>query len=89
VEGASHKAVIVNLSLKGAYLSAKILPPSGSIITIVIPPPAVNKDLVFSGTVTRGTWVTSEQGRLGRFGIRFGITPPELMLLISKLYACN
>lgn len=86
-EGVSHKAVIVDLSLKGAYISAKSLPPNGSTITVVIQPPAVKKEFAFNATVTRGTWATSENGKLGRFGIRFGSAFPDLMMLIRELYS--
>jgi hypothetical protein len=85
-DGVVHKAVIVDLSLKGAFFSAKILPPNGSTVSFTIPPPAVKKELVFTGTVIRGTWVTSDHGKLGRFGIRFGAHSTDLLKLISKLH---
>jgi hypothetical protein len=85
VGGVDHKAVIVDLSMKGAFLSCNILPPGGSTITVTIRPPAVKKQLVFTGTVIRGTWVTSDHGRLGRFGIRFDAHSTDILLLISKL----
>jgi hypothetical protein len=86
-EGVSQKAVIVNLSLKGAFISAQILPPTGNTITVTLGPPAVKKKIVFSGTVTRGTWANSEQGKISRFGIRFGTIPLDLMGLINSLNA--
>jgi hypothetical protein len=84
-EGVSQKAVIVNLSLKGAFLSAKSLPPNGSTITVALNPPAAKKEIIFSGTVTRGTWAASEQGKISRFGIRFGTLPLDLIALINTL----
>jgi hypothetical protein len=84
-EGVSQKAVIVNLSLKGAFLSAKALPPNGTTITVVMSPPVVKKEVIFSGTVTRGTWANSEQGKISRFGIRFGTLPLDLIALITSL----
>jgi hypothetical protein len=87
VDGAEHKAVIVDLSMKGAFLSSKILPRNGSTVTVAIQPPAVKKELVFTGTVIRGTRVTSDHGELGRFGIRFGSNSTDLLMLISKLYS--
>jgi hypothetical protein len=84
-EGVSQKAVIVNLSLKGAYLSAKALPPNGTTITVALNPPAARKEILFSGTVTRGTWANSEQGKISRFGIRFGTLPLDLIVLINSL----
>jgi hypothetical protein len=83
--GVSQKAVIVNLSLKGAFLSAKALPPNGTTISVVMTPPVVKKEIMFSGTVTRGTWASSEQGKIGRFGIRFGALPLDLFALINSL----
>jgi len=87
IDGVSHKGVIVDLSLRGAYLSAKHLPPNGSDITVKIQPPAVKRDLVFDGKVIRGTWAMSEQGKLGRFGVRFSSPPPDLIPVISKLHS--
>ena len=87
IDGVSHKAVIVDLSMKGAFLSTKILPPNGSTVTVSIKPPAVKKELMFTGTVTRGTWVTSDHGKLGRFGVRFGTHPTDLLMLVSKLHS--
>ena len=84
--GTRHDAVIVDLSLKGAYLSSEFLPSSGSTITVVIQPPAVKKTLSFDGTVLRGTWVMTEHGKRGRFGVRFAGTSPDLLTLIGKLH---
>jgi hypothetical protein len=84
-DGKNHKAVMVDLSMKGAFLSSKILPPDGSTVTVTIKPPIVKKELVFTSTVTRGTWVSSDHGKLGRFGIRFDAHSTEFLMLISKL----
>ena len=86
-EGNRHPATIIDLSLKGAFLSSSCLPPNGSNIVVEIQQPGVKKDLVFDGTVTRGTWVTSDHGKRGRFGIRFGNAPIGLLALISKLHS--
>jgi hypothetical protein len=83
-EGVTHKAVIVDLSLKGAFLSAAFLPPNGSIITVTLNSPVTQKKLVFDGTVLRGTRVMSDHGKRGRFGIRFSYAPVNLIPLISK-----
>lgn len=78
--------VIVDLSLKGAFISSKFLPANGSTVTVEIVPPAVKKPLSFQSTVLRGTWVMSEQGKMGRFGIRFDGSNPDLMLLVAGLH---
>ena len=84
-EGKRHEAVIINLSMKGAFLSSPAMPPNGSNIIVEIRQPGVKKDLVFDGTVLRGTWVNSDHGKLGRFGIRVANAPIGLLALISKL----
>lgn len=86
-EGVSHDAVIVDLSLKGAFLSSKFLPPNGSTITVEIKPPAVKKPVSFDSKVLRGTWVMSDQGKRGRFGIRYSASNPELLVLIGRLHS--
>jgi len=83
-EGVKHKAVIVDLSLKGALFSAAVLPPNGSIITITLNSPGTSKALVFDGTVLRGTWLMTDHGKRGRFGIRFARTPIDLIAMIVK-----
>jgi len=85
LDGVSHEAVIIDMSLKGAYLSSKILPPNNTTITVFVNPPAVKKETKFTGTVIRGAWAMSEHGKLGRFGVRFGATPLDLIGLISTL----
>jgi hypothetical protein len=82
-----YAAVIVDLSMKGAFLSSTFLPPTGSTITIELGPPAVKKPILFDCTVLRGTWVMSDQGKRGRFSIRFAGSNPELMLLISRIHS--
>jgi hypothetical protein len=84
LEGTRHEAVIVDLSMKGALLSSKFLPKTGSTISIAINPPAVRKMLSIDCTVLRGTWVMADQGKRSRFSIRFEGAGPELLLLISK-----
>jgi hypothetical protein len=83
-EGVTHKAVMVVLSLKGAYFSAEFLPPKGSIITVTLNSPVTQKPLVFDGTVMRGTWSMSDHGKRGRFGIRFSYTPVDLIALLTS-----
>ncbi|MDM7995022.1 MAG: PilZ domain-containing protein [Acidobacteriota bacterium] len=81
-----YDGVIVNLSLKGAFISSKFLPPEGSTVTVELKPPAVKKPLSFQSTVLRGTWAMSEHGKMGRFGIRFDVSNPDLMLLVARLH---
>ena len=83
-EGVTHKAVIVDLSLKGAFFSAAFLPPKDSTITVTLNSPVTQKALVFDGTVIRGTWVMSDHGKRGRFGIRFTYAPFDLIALITR-----
>jgi len=81
-----YDGVIVNLSLQGAFISSKFLPPDGSTVTVELRPPSVKKPLSFQSTVLRGTWAMSEHGKMGRFGIRFDVSNPELMLLVAGLH---
>ena len=82
-EGVIHKAVIVDLSLKGAYFSASYLPPNNAAITVTLSPPVTKKQLVFDGKVIRGTWAMSDHGKRGRFGINFAYTPVDLIPLMN------
>jgi hypothetical protein len=84
-EGVIHKAVMVDLSLKGAHFSATFLPPNGSTISVTLNSPVTQKPLAFDGTVIRGTWVMSDQGKRGRFGIRLVSAPAGLIPLITSV----
>lgn len=84
-EGVNHKAVMVDLSLKGAFFSATFLPPNNSVVTVTLNPPAAPKPLVFEGTVIRGTWAMSDHGKRGRFGIKFAYAPPSFIALLRAV----
>ena len=84
-EGVCYKAVVVDLSLRGALLSSKYLPPKGIHVTVTMQPPHVKKTLTLEGKVIRGGWGMSEHGELGRFGIQFSHSSLDLIELISKL----
>ena len=84
-EGVSREGVIVDLSLKGAFLSAKFLPPKDSDVTITLRTPLLKRDLILTGKVVRGNWGMSDHGELGRFGIRFSYSPLDLIEAINKL----
>jgi hypothetical protein len=85
LEGVSREAVAIDLSLKGALLSSKIMPPIGAEITIILRPPGLKNGLRLEARVVRGGWGISDHGAIGKFGIRFRNTPPELMHLINKM----
>ncbi len=80
-----HKAVIVDISLRGAFLSSKILPPKGSLIKISLQSTALAKPLTLDGEVLRGETGWTEHGRAGRFAIRFLRPDTELIGLIKAL----
>jgi hypothetical protein len=84
-EGVTHKAVMVDLSLKGAFFSATFLPPKDSLITVTLNSPVAKKPLVLDGTVIRGTWAMSDHGRRSRFGINFRYAPADLIALITTV----
>jgi hypothetical protein len=84
-EGVSHEGVIVDLSLKGAFLSSRWLPPQGSNVASTLQTPLLKKILILEGKVLRGHWIMSDHGKMSRFGIRFSHTPLDLIELINKL----
>jgi hypothetical protein len=84
-EGVTHKAVMVDLSLKGAFFSATFMPPQNSTVTVTLNSPVTRKPLVFDGKVIRGTWAMSDHGKRGRFGINFTYAPAGLIALMSAV----
>ncbi len=92
-ENVTRQAVIVDLSLNGAFLSSKSLPPKDAPITISLFSTHLKKPLLLDGKIARRGWGTSEEGNIGRFGVRFDRVSPELInllrALISKGEDCN
>jgi hypothetical protein len=83
-EGARHNAVVIDLSLNGAFLSAKVLPQIGDLVTLSLKLPTSKNTMEVQGKVIRGTWGNSDHGKLGRFGIRFSHTPLDIVKFISQ-----
>jgi hypothetical protein len=79
--GATHKAIIVNLSTNGALISSKSLPPEGSVISIHISHPNLKGPLTVDALVLSGAWVLPTNEKAGRFRVRFSSNAPELMHL--------
>lgn len=84
-EGTRCDTVIVNLSLNGAYLTAKIPPPIGKIISLTIQTPTLKNTLTLEAKVVRHGWGVIDYGDINRFGIRFSRSASELIGLINKL----
>ncbi len=84
-EGVSREAVVIDLSLNGAYLASKFLPPKGGCVTVTIRMPSSGNLLALEGAVVRGNSTMSDHGSLGRFGIRFNCRSLELIKLIAGL----
>jgi len=83
--GATRAAEITDLSLHGAFLTSKFLPPKGSAVTISLETPQSKKPLTVTGTVVRGSWGMSEEGDVSRFGVLFDSVPPGLLGLLRVL----
>jgi hypothetical protein len=83
--GKEYDAVILELSLKGAYVSSVFQPPLGRRITIVINEADMAKPLVLNGKVLRSGTIISEHNRLERFSVTFDTASLDLTKLISKL----
>lgn len=81
----SSDAVIIDLSLRGAYLSAKSLPSEGAAIRITINTKLLDKPLTIQGMVKRSIPGMSDHGRTGRIGVEFNRPSLELSRLISQL----
>lgn len=86
-EGIRYDAVIIDLSLRGAYLSSRFLPPSGSSITITLQSAHLDRPLVLEGKVRRGISGMSGHGSSGRFGFEAIKPPLDLTKLVSNLIA--
>ncbi len=85
IKGESHEATLLDLSLNGAFLSSKFLPPNGSGIRVTLQTPSLKNPLDLDATVIRGNCVNSDHGSLSRFAIRFHSSSLDLMKLIQQL----
>ncbi len=84
-QGVSREAVILNISLAGALVSANLKPPPGSAVTLTLEPPLLQKPIILEGLVTRDDPSATERGILNRFAVRFTKTSIDLLSLIGKL----
>lgn len=84
-EGVSREAVVINLSLNGAQLSSKFMPPLGASVALILKPPSLNEPLKLEGKVIRGGWGISDHGAIGKFGVRFNPPSSSLINLINTL----
>jgi len=84
-EGVSREAVVINLSLNGAQLSSKFMPPLGASVALILKPPALSEPLKLEGKVIRGAWGISDHGAIGKFGVRFNPSSASLINLINML----
>lgn len=83
--GKEYDAVILEISLKSAYISSAFHPPLGRKITIVINAADMANPLVLTGKVLRSGTIMSERNRLERFSVAFDTAPLDLTKLISKM----
>lgn len=83
--GKKYDAVILNISLKGAYLSSGFLPPPGSILRLAVKVPGAGRPVALEGQVNRSGHIVTDNGMKGRFGMRFPSPPLPLSGLIGKL----
>jgi len=84
-DGASYEGVIIDLSLNGAYIASKFLPPKDAYVTVNLMPPAAKNPIILEGKVIRGGSTVSDHGSLSRFGIRFNRQSLELLNLLASL----
>ncbi len=84
-DGVSRDAVIIDLSLNGALLASKFLPPLGSLVTLNLKMPSSKNLLTLEGKVIRGQSSISDHGSLSKFGIQFNHQSLELINLLIGL----
>ncbi len=84
-EGNSREATVIDLSINGALLSSRFMPPIGSQVSVSLKPPASKDVIEMDAKVIRGGWGFSEHGAIGKFGVRFAHASPQLIALIPKL----
>jgi len=84
-QGVSREAVILNLSLTGALISANLRPPVGSTVTLTLQTPLLKSALILEGKVARMDPAASERGIVNRFGMRFSKSSLDLITLINNL----
>lgn len=84
-EGVHYDALVIDLSLKGAFLSSGFQPPIGSSITVTIQSSPLGRPLVLEGKVKRSSRDLWDHGCGGRFGIEVNRPPLDLAKLVTKL----
>jgi hypothetical protein len=87
LDGVSRKAVVVDISLKGALLSSGFPPSKGACITIILQTPHLEQTLSLEGKVIREGWGLPDHGKMCQFGVLFNHAPLDLFKLIHKMTA--
>jgi hypothetical protein len=83
--GKARKASLIDISLKGALLSADVVPPPGIVIRLSLQLPHLGVRFETEGHVMKSCGNWKFQHRVGRFAIRLLRTGPEVMALIGML----
>ena len=84
-KGVNYHSNLINLSLKGAFLSSRFEPPKSGDVVITLKTPLLKKPLVMDARLLRVGVGISERGSRYRFGVRFDYTPLDLVELVNKL----
>ena len=82
-----YDAVIVDLSSRGAMITASCVPALHDEVKINLRSKYVLRELNLTGKVLRSGEAMTEYGKKGRFVVRFLESPLDLVLLIGKLYS--
>jgi len=85
-ENKTHDGFIVDLSQKGAMLISPFLPATGKEISVTVPSKMLKNPMILIGKVLRGTWVTTDYGKRGRFAVRFINHPLDLFKILSQIH---
>jgi hypothetical protein len=76
---------VINLSIKGAFLSSQFQPYKGNSIAIALKTSLLKKELIIEGKVIRVANGLAEEGARYQFGVRFDYTPLDLIELVNKI----
>lgn len=82
-EGLAQDACIENLSLDGAFLRSRFLPPAGCRILITLKTPLLKNALAMEGYIVRTECASTEE--VGGFAVKFSHTSLDLIELVKNL----
>jgi len=87
-ENSGYRAQVMDISLSGAFVSSRVVPPVRSPVKISLTTPKSKRTLVLEGKVARPGRFVGTRASIG-FSVRFDRVTPEIFRLMKEAMAVS